>query len=261
MSRNFELLRKVGKERETSLNHRVPAARVVPSVSAESTAPRTPVNGKRLLPDVDPRIRGELIKLVQRVFLSPLVDAPRAVLFSAVEHGAGCSRICVWAGEALAAQVPGSVCLVDADLRSPSLHQLFQLDDTCGLNQAVTQPGPIRKFVQQISHTNLWVLPSGSRTSDPHMLLVSDPFVSRLRELCAQFDYVLINTAPIGLYSDATVLGQLADGIVLVLEANSTRRELAKRVKDSLEAANLGLLGAVLNKRSFPLLEKIYRQR
>jgi len=218
------------------------------------------VNGKLLLRDLGLGTREELNKLVQRVFLSSLVDAPRAVLFSVVEQGAECSRICARVGEVLASQVPGSVCLVDANLRAPSLHQIFELDGSCGLQQAVTQPGPVRRFAQQIDSMNLWVLPSGSGTSDPHGLLVSVPFVSRLRELRAEFDYVLINTAPLSLHADA-VFGQVADGIVLVLEANSTRRELAKRVKESLEAANLRLLGAVLNKRSFPLLEKIYGRR
>jgi len=79
-------------------------------------------------------------------------------------------------------------------------------------------------------------------------------------ELRSEFDYVLVDVPPIIQYADATLLGQLADGIVLILEANSTRRETMRKAKESLEAASLRLLGAVLNKRTFPIPEFLYRK-
>jgi len=79
-----------------------------------------------------------------------------------------------------------------------------------------------------------------------------------MTELRTAFDYVLIDAPPVSPYTDASLLGQLADGVVLVLEANSTRRETAREAKQSLEAANSRVLAAVLNKRTFPLPDFIY---
>src|SRR2546425_12441002 len=95
-------------------------------VSQPLGAPPSPALGKRPEPEVDPRTREELMKLVQRGFLSPrLAEVPRSVLFSAVDQGDGSRRICARAAGAPAGQPPRSACLVDANLRSPTLHQQF----------------------------------------------------------------------------------------------------------------------------------------
>jgi receptor protein-tyrosine kinase len=81
---------------------------------------------------------------------------------------------------------------------------------------------------------------------------------TRLAELRSQFDYALIDAPPLARYADAITLGQLADGFVLVLEANSTRREAAIRLAENLRAAQIRILGAVLNKRTFPIPKSLY---
>jgi len=71
---------------------------------------------------------------------------------------------------------------------------------------------------------------------------------------------VLIDAPPLSEYSDAVGLGQLADGLLLVLEANSTRRETALRITEDLSAAHVRVLGAVLNKRTFPIPGPLYNR-
>jgi Mrp family chromosome partitioning ATPase len=122
------------------------------------------------------------------------------------------------------------------------------------------QSGPVRNFAHQVNGGNLWVITCGSKTTDPHSLLTSDGLRARLAELRAEFDYVLIDGPPVNLCADATVLGKLADGVVLVVQANSTHREVARKAKESLASANVRLLGAVLNKRTFPIPESLYRK-
>jgi Mrp family chromosome partitioning ATPase len=82
----------------------------------------------------------------------------------------------------------------------------------------------------------------------------------RLAELRSAFDYVLIDAPPLNSYADAMVFGRLADGVVLVLEANATRREAALRVAESLRSAKISVLGAVLNKRTFPIPSALYKR-
>jgi Mrp family chromosome partitioning ATPase len=81
-----------------------------------------------------------------------------------------------------------------------------------------------------------------------------------LPELQREFDYVLIDAPPIVSGDDSVVLGRSAEGIVLVLRANASRRETARKAVQNLESANVRVLGAVLNRRTFPVPESIYRK-
>jgi receptor protein-tyrosine kinase len=105
---------------------------------------------------------------------------------------------------------------------------------------------------------NLWLASrdSASKNGAPPTLEQAGALIKDLRD---EFAYVIINAPPVGLYGDATFLGQIVDGVVLVLEANSTRRVTARKAKQKLESANVQVLGTVLNNRTFPIPEKIYR--
>jgi Mrp family chromosome partitioning ATPase len=263
MSRNYELLRRAGKEevlfgrpdsdsRPSDNGHRrVDLGRPRPSDSPSHSVPR------RL--DLGTHGQEEVVKLVQRVFVAANSHAPRAVVFASVQ-GNGSSEICSRAGQVLAAQGSGSVCLVDGNLRAPSLHQLLGVGMFPGLADATFKSGPIRDFAQRIAGGNLWLIPPGWPAGEVPQLFASDRLRSRMRELRGEFDYVLIDAPPISSCADAVLLGHLADGAILVLEANSTRRETARMAKETFEAANVNLLGAILNNRTFPIPEALYRK-
>ena len=91
-------------------------------------------------------------------------------------------------------------------------------------------------------------------------LLHSDLVRKRVDELREAFDYVLIDTPPLNAYSEGVALGQSADGLVLVLEANSTRRDATARIAERLHSMQVNILGAVLNKRTFPIPDLLYRR-
>jgi Mrp family chromosome partitioning ATPase len=181
------------------------------------------------------------------------------VVFSAIGPGDGCTWVCLNSALTLASQNPGSICLVDANLRSPGLHKQFDIENREGLSDALNQSGPIRDYVQQIAGSNLWVLPAGS-SANVQSQLGFETLRVRIAELRSEFETVLIDAPPASLYSDAVQLGRLSDGVVLVLQGNTTRRESALSVKDSFDAANVRLLGAVLNKRTFPIPQKLYNR-
>jgi capsular exopolysaccharide synthesis family protein len=204
--------------------------------------------------------QAEGIKLVQRLFLLPGREAPRMVLFCGVGKGDGSSWVCLRASEILAAQVNASVCVVDANLHAPILHEYFRTDNAKGLADAVLESAPISSYAHRPAGSNCWVITCGSRIVDPHTLWSSDRLPPRLSEMRAEFDYVLIDAPPISSYTDALVLGKLADGVVLVVQANSTHREVARKAVQSLESAKVRVLGAVLNKRTFPVPESLYRK-
>jgi Mrp family chromosome partitioning ATPase len=198
--------------------------------------------------------------LVQRIFLLQTQKPPRLVVFAAIDKGSGCSEICAQVAETLARNVRGSVCLVEANFRSPSLPQLFGTTNHFGLTEALLRDGPIRSFAKPLHAENLWLLSCGSVAVDSPGLLNSDRIKVRFDELRKEFDYVLVDAPPLSPYADAITLGQLADGLVLVLEANSTRREAAVRVAENLRGAQIRVLAAVLNKRTFPIPESLYHR-
>jgi len=262
MSKNFELLRRAGKAEV--LFYR-PGYDRVPDIDTHVHSDREIAQGKiaKAEKDAAPRHGSDLTheeaaKLVQRVFVFSNSHAPRVVVFSSADECNGSGEICFRAGEILAAQRSGSVCLVEANLRAPSLHQFSGLARFPGLTDAMVMPGPIRDFGVQVG--NLWIVPPGSNRAATQGHLASGPLRLRIGELRKEFDYVLIDAPPVSSCGDAVLLGQLADGVILVVEANSTRRETAWLAKATLEGAKIRLLGGVLNNRTFPIPEALYRK-
>jgi Mrp family chromosome partitioning ATPase len=200
----------------------------------------------------------EVMKLVQRLFVLPDgADTPEAIAFCGVERGVGCTWVCANASQMLAAQGLGTVCAVDANFYSPLLHQHFRVGNRAGFAESLKGTEPVCDFVRRVSGPNLWLMTSGcigKETLNPARLR------ARLSELRKEFDFVLVDVPAILAYGDSTLLGQLTDGAVLVVGSNMTRRESARMAKESLEAAGVPILGAVLNKRRFPIPEAIYKK-
>ncbi|HEV2494760.1 MAG TPA: CpsD/CapB family tyrosine-protein kinase [Terriglobia bacterium] len=198
------------------------------------------------------------MKLVQRIFLLSGPEAPRVVVFCGAEPRSGTTGICARAGENLASQTKLPVCLVDGDLRSPSLHRYFGMENVAGLTDSVSDTAPIGDFLHPITE-NLLLLSAGSSEKKAQALWTSERLRSRIAELRRQFSYVLIDTPAANLHTDGVFFGQAADGVVLVVNSNTTHRDTARKAKENL-TANVKLLGAVLNNRTFPLPEFLYKR-
>jgi capsular exopolysaccharide synthesis family protein len=254
MSRNFELLKQAERERR-----RAPILELAPDPVTETKEE----DGKGFRRDrlnLDRLAQEESLKLVQRVFLRQAEESPRMVVFAGIDHGNGCTRICASAAVTLANNISGSVCVVDANLRSPALPDVFGVNNHYGLTDALQKDGPIQDFVRRLHPANLCLLSCGSLPFDACNFLDLERLKVRLTALHEEFDYVAIDAPPLNHYADAMAVGRLADGLVLVLEADSTRRDSAASVMETLRQAGVRVLGAVLNKRSFPIPERLYRK-
>lgn len=253
MSRNFELLSEAGRMREILESQAEQPDSAPPPPPVEVVEENFP--SPHFL-EMSGAIRDEIAKLVQKLFLAP--QGPRSVVFAGTEPGCGCSWMCARAAEELASQGRGSVCVVDCNLRSPGLHQQFGAENHHGLSDALLGSGPIREFAHRWSQ-NLWFLSCGASAEAGLTMLGSDRMRSRLVELRTAFDHILIDAAPLNACNDAVSLGGLSDGVVLMLKANSSRREIARRALQELQSANVRVLGAVLNRRTFPIPEALYK--
>jgi receptor protein-tyrosine kinase len=127
-----------------------------------------------------------------------------------------------------------------------------------GLTDALLEQGGVRSFIKPVCKESFWLLSSGPIAADSPNLLTSERMMARFAELRKEFDFVIVDAPPISKYEDAIALGKLSDGIVLVLEAESTRRVTARAAAENLRSSRIQVLGAVLNKRSLPVLERIY---
>jgi Mrp family chromosome partitioning ATPase len=268
MSRNFSLLRIVGKEQEyfqTETDPAAPDLALVPAPPAEPTAfPAVTTPDQPLRFEMEAWQLQELTKLVQGVFLAPGGESNRSisnhtVVLASTESGNGCSWICARAGELLASQVAGRVCLVDANFGRPTLHEHFGVANNSGLSDALREEGSMGGYVSQLSRRNLALVSAGSAVSpDPEDRDLADgdllraPALSermrqRLRELRADFDYILLDGTSLDVGDESIALAGSVDGIVLVLKTHSTRRERTRNRVQDLKSAGVRILGAVLN--------------
>ena len=204
--------------------------------------------------------RDETIKLVQRLFSSKSSETPQIVVFSGVEPGCGCSWVCARVGEILAPHVEGSVCLIDANFHSNSTARHFETEGFEQMPSGRTLPLPILGNGQPPRAGRLWLASFKSPAGGWQTPGSLDRFRSRLAEMRKDFTTILIDAPPINTYTDAALLGSMADGLVMILQANQTRREAAERAKEILDAAGVRVLGAVLNKRTFPVPGFLYRR-
>jgi len=255
MSKNFELLQRA----EISLGATPGFADDVSVRREESVTPAT-AGAAEVISTLVPEVREEALKLVQRLFLIPQQPSPKAVVFAGVDANTACNWLCSITAKLLAKSVPGSVCLAEGDFRQPSIRAFLGMDHDRGFVDALRTDGPIGEFAKPLGPDNLWLLPAGVPARDSAVLLNSDRMKERITELRKRFDYLILNASPLGLFGDAMVLGRMVDGVVLVLEANSTRREVALRVTESLKAMNIPVLGAVLNNRTFPIPAAVYKR-
>jgi protein-tyrosine kinase len=137
------------------------------------------------------------------------------------------------------------VLLIDADLRRPSLDEVFMVPKGFGLNEALTGNADRKVSVIQISR-NLSLLPAGSPNPDPMSSLTSDRMRRLIKEAGAAFEWVIMDTPPIAILTDATLLGSMVDGALLVVRAGQTPAELVQRSVDALGKNHI--VGVVLNR-------------
>ncbi len=150
------------------------------------------------------------------------------------------------------AQFGKRVILVDADLRRPTLHKLFQQNNNRGVTTALFQASGVTASDHLVPTgvSNLYLMPSGPLPPNPADLLGSRRMVVLIEELSSHADVVLFDSPPILAVADSALLARSCDATVLVVLANATRGGALREVKEQIERSGAHLLGVVLNKVS-----------
>lgn len=153
------------------------------------------------------------------------------------------------------AQAETKVIVVDADLRRPAQHEIFNLRNSNGLTNLFLptdgRGGPAELPLQPTAVPNLWVLTSGPLPPNPADLLASSKMDDILHRLSEHADVLLIDVAPVAAVTDAAVLTAKVDGVLFVVGAGQVKREAVRKAKAQLEAVHANVLGLVVNNVPF----------
>jgi Mrp family chromosome partitioning ATPase len=242
MSRNYQLLEQLDRERLSEASFRpvddLPAA-VIPN------------------PNRGTRSHEEINKLVQGIFLSDPTPA-RRVVFTGASRGVGCTWICTNAAQVLSSRTTRDVCLVDTNEGSPGIAGQFNIPNDTGFVDSLADHESVRKFTWKVA-SNLWVMAAGGHPGS-ETVFSPERLEARLSDLSREFDFVLLDAAPVVAFSSGLAVASLADGAVLVLKAGQTPRRAVGLALKELETARAKVLGTVLNQRDYPIPEAIYQR-
>jgi non-specific protein-tyrosine kinase len=176
------------------------------------------------------------------------------VVVTSAWQGEGKTSTCVNLAESLAAAGP-RVVLVDLDLRKPQSHRMLGTDNTAGVTDVLLDRRPLDECLQYVQlpvadssrSTGMYFLSAGPSVGNPTELLATPRTGQLLDVLSEQADIVLLDTPPVLPVADTLVIGRMAAGAVLVVEARQTPAPAARRAKDALTRNQTRLLGVVLN--------------
>ena len=139
------------------------------------------------------------------------------------------------------------VVVLGFDLRAPKLNLVAGVESNVGLTNLITGKVDLNKaLLRDPSEGNLYLLLSGPVPPNPAEILASNHIRDLIDELSTMFDYVFIDTPPVGLFTDASIVSTYCDGIVFAIRSNKTKKEEGSRALDNLKKVNAKVLGAVL---------------
>jgi hypothetical protein len=204
--------------------------------------------------------REQIRGLVRQLFFSSAAYPVKQVVLCPLDAETGVENLCLQVGETLASEALGSVLVVT---REPHSLDDCEIKDQGSDSVVRAIPSAPRSSGARL-RSNLWALHEAEvlhRERERERQPVRRASLhSHLGDLRREFEHSIIEARPAAESSDAAVLGQLADGIVLVLSAGNSRRAMARKVKERLDAAGVRILGTVLTDRIFPIPEALYRR-
>ena len=236
----------------------------VPLLGAIPTANNLSVHSTRgsLFLDTRPEVHLELVSweekrsLLSESFqeiLASLIysDATRVLLITSALPGEGKTTIASNLSIGLA-QIGKRVLLVDGDLRRPRLHEIFNLPNTWGLSNALTEKNslqdlPVSAIVKKTAIPGLSLLPSGPATEQLANLLYSPRMQDLMTHFRQEFDYIILDAPPALQFADSRILARYADAVAVVARANRTHPDTVREALERFRAVGVPILGTILN--------------
>jgi capsular exopolysaccharide synthesis family protein len=201
-----------------------------------------------------------VVDLKTKLMTHYAAEAIKTIMVTGTAHGSGASTIAISLATALAKDSRRKVLLVDANLRTPGLHDVFKIEFTDGVYDLLNKENGHSLKFRKVGPGELFVLPSGVNRAMGNGYFESPRFDKFMQSARKSFDYVILDSAPIGSFPDSQAICARVDGVILVIESGKTRSQVALRAKKELEDAGGRVLGVILNRQKHYIPEWIYKR-
>jgi len=184
------------------------------------------------------------------VLLSSAGRAPRTLVVTSCVPSEGKTTTTINLAVTVA-QTGARVLVIDGDMRRPSVHAAFGIENKHGLSNVLSSDmteAEMLNMVQKEKESGLYLMTSGPVPPNPAELIGSEQMRKVIHELSATFDHILIDTPPIASFTDGVLLASMSDGVILVIHANECSRKVVQRSRQSLTDVGAKVLGVVLNR-------------
>lgn len=206
------------------------------------------------------QIRPPYERIIQQLFAFRGGRRHCVILVASAAPGEGASTVARDLAVALGQSQNGRVVLVDANLRHSSQRDAFKIDPMEGLADVLRDGVKLTSVLRVVPQSGITVLSAGADTDGASQLLTVSRVQKAVTSLHSQFDWVILDSPAVTTFPDASSLAVVADGAILVLQAEQTRWEVAEEAKKILDQAGVNLLGGVLNRRKHHIPDFVYRR-
>jgi polysaccharide biosynthesis transport protein len=215
-----------------------------------------PANGTAssevLLTDLDKRspVVEAYRHLRTSILLSTAGRAPRTILITSSLPSEGKTTTAVNTAISLA-QTGVRVLIIDADMRRPRVHSIFDLKNDIGLSSLLSREvsqDEINAAIQQDSRSGLFVITAGPVPPNPAELVGSEQMVKLMNAVQQSFTHVVVDSPPIAAFTDGVLIGAMVEGVLLVVHSGKSSRKVVARARKLLQDVNARIIGVVLNR-------------
>jgi len=209
---------------------------------------------------IPPRALDEFEKLKSQIHVANGKRPIRTLMIVSCGDGEGASTVAAGLSGILGKETTDRILLVDANFRTSSVHKRFDKSKKDGLTDLIKGRANLEWVIKRTEKSNIYMVTSGNHASSALGVFDTtrmDMFLQFCRE---KFKYAVFDSAPCNAFPDPSILAPKMDGVILVVEAEKTRWEVAQKAKEELEKAGARILGVVLNKRKYYIPRYIYRR-
>ncbi len=255
---------------------RLPALAAIPSIDSMPKRRLLLVGGGNSSDEEEARASSELLinndprsslaeayrQLRTSILLSTAGHAPKSLLITSSLPAEGKTTTAVNTAISLA-QTGAKVLVIDADMRRPRLHSVFGKSNAEGLSTILSsemEDSDILKIIQYDNESKLNLLPSGPIPPNPAELVGSEQMAMLMKKMQDHFTHVVVDSPPIASFTDGVLVASMVDGVILVVHAGKSSRQVVRRSRQLLQDIGVKVFGVVLNKVNLRAQDNYYYQ-